>query len=38
MPENHPFQCFDGMNATVGNWPGVTIERKEGFHQRGQRP
>jgi len=24
------FNALTGMNATVGNWPGVTIERKEG--------
>lgn len=25
------FNDLTGMNATVGNWPGVTIERKEGL-------
>ncbi len=25
------FNALTGQNATVGNWPGVTIERKEGF-------
>jgi ferrous iron transport protein B len=25
------FNALTGMNATVGNWPGVTIERKEGL-------
>src|SRR5574344_282331 len=24
------FNALTGMNASVGNWPGVTIERKEG--------
>ena len=22
------FNCFTGMNAKIGNWPGVTIEKK----------
>jgi|LAHS01.1.fsa_nt_gb ferrous iron transport protein B len=30
------FNALTGMNATVGNWPGVTIERKEGFIKGGQ--
>src|SRR5574344_3012372 len=25
------FNALTGMNASVGNWPGVTIERKEGL-------
>lgn len=25
------FNALTGQNATVGNWPGVTIERKEGY-------
>lgn len=25
------FNLLTGMNQTVGNWPGVTIERKEGI-------
>jgi ferrous iron transport protein B len=25
------FNLLTGMNQTVGNWPGVTIERKEGL-------
>ena len=25
------FNALTGMNATIGNWPGVTIERKEGY-------
>lgn len=29
------FNALTGMNATVGNWPGVTIERKEGFIKGG---
>ena len=24
------FNCLTGMNAKIGNWPGVTIEKKEG--------
>ena len=22
------FNCLTGMNAKIGNWPGVTIEKK----------
>lgn len=29
------FNALTGMNATVGNWPGVTIERKEGYIKGG---
>jgi ferrous iron transport protein B len=29
------FNALTGMNASVGNWPGVTIERKEGFIKGG---
>lgn len=25
------FNALTGMNAKIGNWPGVTIEKKEGF-------
>lgn len=25
------FNCLTGMNAKIGNWPGVTIEKKEGI-------
>lgn len=25
------FNCLTGGDAAVGNWPGVTVERKEGF-------
>ena len=24
------FNCLTGMNAKIGNWPGVTIEKKSG--------
>lgn len=24
------FNCLTGMNAKIGNWPGVTIEKKTG--------
>jgi ferrous iron transport protein B len=30
------FNDLTGMNATVGNWPGVTIERKEGYIRGGK--
>jgi ferrous iron transport protein B len=29
------FNALTGMNQTVGNWPGVTIERKEGYIKGG---
>ena len=25
------FNCLTGSNQKIGNWPGVTIEKKEGF-------
>lgn len=25
------FNALTGQNATIGNWPGVTIERKEAM-------
>ena len=25
------FNCLTGMNAKIGNWPGVTIEKKSGM-------
>lgn len=25
------FNCLTGMNAKIGNWPGVTIEKKSGI-------
>ena len=25
------FNCLTGMNAKIGNWPGVTIEKKTGI-------
>ena len=25
------FNALTGMNQKIGNWPGVTIERKEGI-------
>jgi ferrous iron transport protein B len=30
------FNDLTGQNATVGNWPGVTIERREGFIKGGE--
>ena len=30
------FNALTGQNATIGNWPGVTIERREGFIQAGK--
>ena len=28
--QNNPFQRLTGSNQFVGNWPGVTVEKKEG--------
>jgi Ferrous iron transport protein B. len=28
------FNLLTGSNQHVGNWPGVTVEKKEGFYQR----
>ena len=31
------FNLLTGMNSKIGNWPGVTIEKKEGIIKgRGQ--
>ncbi|MDR1515283.1 MAG: 50S ribosome-binding GTPase, partial [Synergistaceae bacterium] len=30
------FNCLTGMNQFVGNWPGVTVEKKEG-HLKGHK-
>ena len=27
------FNALTGSNQEVGNWPGVTVEKKEGFFQ-----
>ena len=29
------FNVLTGSTAHVGNWPGVTVDRKEGVHKRG---
>ena len=31
------FNALTGSHQTVGNWPGVTVERKEGFFIRNGR-
>lgn len=28
------FNCLTGMNAKIGNWPGVTIEKKRRNNKR----
>ena len=28
------FNMLTGANQYVGNWPGVTVERKEGWQRR----
>jgi len=27
------FNALSGLNQKVGNWPGVTVEKKEGFYE-----
>ena len=29
------FNVLTGTNQFVGNWPGVTVERKEGIYKKG---
>ncbi|MFP4067717.1 MAG: FeoB small GTPase domain-containing protein, partial [Spirochaetaceae bacterium] len=31
------FNGLTGSNQTIGNWPGVTVERKEGLIKTGSR-
>jgi ferrous iron transport protein B len=32
------FNALTGANQRVGNWPGVTVDRKEGSYRYGERP
>ena len=31
------FNALTGANQFVGNWPGVTVEKKEGSQEAGQK-
>jgi ferrous iron transport protein B len=32
------FNALTGSTAHVGNWPGVTVDKKEGFYKKGEQP
>ena len=32
------FNALTGSTAHVGNWPGVTVDKKEGFYKKGDTP
>ena len=32
------FNALTGSNQFVGNWPGVTVEKKEGFLNKKTKP
>ena len=32
------FNILTGSTAHVGNWPGVTVDKKEGVYKKGQEP
>lgn len=32
------FNCLTGSTAHVGNWPGVTVDKKEGIYKKGSEP
>ncbi len=32
------FNGLTGSTAHVGNWPGVTVDKKEGIYKKGQKP
>lgn len=32
------FNALTGANAYVGNWPGVTVEKREGVYKKGSEP
>lgn len=32
------FNALTGSTAHVGNWPGVTVDKKEGIYKKGKRP
>ncbi len=32
------FNCLTGSTAHVGNWPGVTVDKREGTYKKGEDP
>ena len=32
------FNALTGSTAHVGNWPGVTVDKKEGTYKKGEEP
>ena len=32
------FNTLTGSTAHVGNWPGVTVDKKEGVYKKGEEP
>ena len=32
------FNCLTGKTAHVGNWPGVTVDKKEGVYKKTKEP
>ena len=32
------FNILTGSTAHVGNWPGVTVDKKEGVYKKGEDP
>lgn len=32
------FNCLTGSTAHVGNWPGVTVDKREGVYKKGEEP
>ena len=32
------FNLLTGSTAYVGNWPGVTVDKREGTYKRGEEP
>ena len=32
------FNALTGSTAHVGNWPGVTVDKKEGVYKKGEEP
>ena len=32
------FNALTGSTAHVGNWPGVTVDKREGVYKKGEQP
>ena len=32
------FNCLTGSTAHVGNWPGVTVDKREGLYKKAEEP